>query len=169
MGRLSNLLPELAPLWQAVHNRLSSGRPVSRVRFGPLDGRQRAALADLLGISKMPGEYPVVSLPELDQILTTVARRRRPEKCGYEIRAGLAVLRGEGAGLFRSRPVCDAGCRPVTARPTAGSRAHDLAASAAEALREPRPVQGRVVDSRKRSSVSESALIGECLSRQANL
>jgi uncharacterized protein (TIGR02679 family) len=70
VDRLSNLPPELAPLWQAVHNRLSSGRPVSRVRFGPLDGRQQAALADLLGISKMPGEYPVVSLPELNQILT---------------------------------------------------------------------------------------------------
>ena len=67
---LSNLPSELAPLWQAAHNRLSSGHPVSRVRFGPLDSRQQAALADLLGIGRMPGEYPTVSLSELDQILT---------------------------------------------------------------------------------------------------
>jgi Protein of unknown function N-terminus (DUF3323) len=66
---LSNLPPELAPLWQAAHDRLSSGRPVSRVRFGPLDSLQQAALADLLGIGRMPGEYPTVSLSELDQIL----------------------------------------------------------------------------------------------------
>ena len=66
---LRNLPPELAPLWQAAHDRLSSGRPVSRVRFGPLDSRQQAALADLLGSGRMPGEYPTVSLPELDRIL----------------------------------------------------------------------------------------------------
>jgi Protein of unknown function N-terminus (DUF3323) len=40
------------------------------VRFGPLDSWQQAALADLLGIGTMPGEYPTVSLAELDQILT---------------------------------------------------------------------------------------------------
>ena len=40
------------------------------MRFGPLDSKQQAALADLLGIGRMPGEYPTVSLSELDQILT---------------------------------------------------------------------------------------------------
>src|SRR6266704_1286822 len=75
---LSNLPPELAPLWQAAHDRLSSGRPVSRVRFGPLDSLQQAALADLLGIGRMPGEYPTVSLSELDQILAeSVGARTR--------------------------------------------------------------------------------------------
>jgi uncharacterized protein (TIGR02679 family) len=67
---LSKLPAELVPLWRAVHDRLSSGRPVSRVRVGPLDSRQQAALADLLGSGRMPGEYPAVSLSELDQILT---------------------------------------------------------------------------------------------------
>lgn len=69
MDSLSELPPELAPLWQAVHRRLSSGRPVTRVRVGPLDGRQQAALADLLGQARMPGQYSTVSLRELDQIL----------------------------------------------------------------------------------------------------
>lgn len=69
MEPLSKLPPELAPLWQAVHHRLSSGRPVTRVRVGPLDSRQQAALADLLGRVRMPGQYSTVSLAELDQIL----------------------------------------------------------------------------------------------------
>jgi uncharacterized protein (TIGR02679 family) len=66
---LSKLPPELAPLWQAVHHRLSSGRPVTRVRVGPLDSQQQAALADLLGRARMPGQYSTVSLAELDEIL----------------------------------------------------------------------------------------------------
>jgi uncharacterized protein (TIGR02679 family) len=66
---MSELPAGLAPLWRAVHDRLSSGRPVSRVRAGPLDGRQQGAIADLLGLSRMPGEYLTVSLTKLDQIL----------------------------------------------------------------------------------------------------
>jgi len=67
---LPKLSPELAPLWQAVHHRLSSGRPVTRVRVGPLDSRQQSALADLLGLGRLPGQHTTVSLPELDRILT---------------------------------------------------------------------------------------------------
>ena len=66
---VSELSAELAPLWRAVHDRLSSGRPVSRVRVGPLDCRQRDAVADLLGLGRMPGEYVTISLATLDQIL----------------------------------------------------------------------------------------------------
>ncbi len=69
MEPLAKLAPELLPLWQAVHSRLSSGRPVNRVRIGPLDGRQQAALADLLGLARLPGERPSVSLAALDQVL----------------------------------------------------------------------------------------------------
>lgn len=65
----SKLPAELAPLWRAVHGRLSSGRPVSRVRVGPLDCDQRTALADLLGMPRLPGEYAMVSIPALEQIL----------------------------------------------------------------------------------------------------
>ncbi|MQA07985.1 MAG: TIGR02679 family protein [Pseudonocardiaceae bacterium] len=59
----------LRPLWQAVHYRLSSGQPVTRVRVGPLDGEQRAAVADLLGMARYPGEYANVTLSKLDDIL----------------------------------------------------------------------------------------------------
>jgi len=48
---------------------LSSGRPVSRVRVGPLDSDERAALADLLGLSRLPGEYANVSVARLDEVL----------------------------------------------------------------------------------------------------
>jgi uncharacterized protein (TIGR02679 family) len=66
---LAKLPLELAPLWKAVHSRLSSGRPVSRVRIGPLNGQQQAALADLLGLPRLPGERPSVSLAMLDNVL----------------------------------------------------------------------------------------------------
>ena len=70
MEPLAKLPPELAPLWLAVHSRLSSGRPVGRVRVGPLDTGQQAALADLLGLPRLPGEQPSVSLATLDHVLT---------------------------------------------------------------------------------------------------
>lgn len=70
MDPLSKLSPQLALLWRAMNDRLSSGRPVSPVRVGPLDSRQQAALADLLGLGRTPGEYPAISLTALDQILT---------------------------------------------------------------------------------------------------
>lgn len=61
---------ELAPLWRAVHRRMSSGKPVTRVRVGPLDERQRTALADLLGTERLPGEYHEVRVDALDALLT---------------------------------------------------------------------------------------------------
>jgi uncharacterized protein (TIGR02679 family) len=69
VAAISELPVELAPLWRAVHDRLSSGLPVSRVRVGPLNGEQQSAVADLLGLSRMPSEYVTVSLAALDQIL----------------------------------------------------------------------------------------------------
>ncbi|WP_238412374.1 TIGR02679 family protein [Saccharothrix deserti] len=62
---------DLLPLWRAVHDRLSSGRQVARVKVGPLDGGQRAALADLLGSERLPGEYATVSLTVLDDLLVS--------------------------------------------------------------------------------------------------
>jgi uncharacterized protein (TIGR02679 family) len=66
---IEDLPPELTPVWKTVHDRLSSGRPVSRIRVGPLDARQQGALADLLGLDRLPGEYPTISLARLDQAL----------------------------------------------------------------------------------------------------
>ncbi|MEV1007586.1 TIGR02679 family protein [Streptomyces sp. NPDC049881] len=59
--------PELCPLWLAVHERLSSGRTVTRVRVGPLDDAQREALADLLGLDRLPDARPSVSLARLEE------------------------------------------------------------------------------------------------------
>jgi len=68
-GRNENLSKDLAPLWRAIHDRLSSGRAVSRVKIGPLDLGQQTALADLLGLARLPGEYATVSLPQVDGVL----------------------------------------------------------------------------------------------------
>lgn len=42
---------------------------MSRIRVGPLTGEQRAALADLLGMDRLPPEQVFVSVPKLDQVL----------------------------------------------------------------------------------------------------
>ena len=74
MAAVPDFSPALAPLWQAVHERLSSGRPVTRVRLGPLTVKEREALADLLGLARMPDERPSVSLVELDVALGSSVR-----------------------------------------------------------------------------------------------
>ncbi|WP_202806036.1 TIGR02679 family protein [Actinopolymorpha alba] len=61
--------PELAPLWSALRERFESGQPVTRVRVGPLDVDQQTALADLLGLLRLPGEFARVSLEQLDRVL----------------------------------------------------------------------------------------------------
>lgn len=62
--------PELAPLWRALRDRVERAtRPVSRVRVGPLSHRERAALADLLGLDRLPGETATVSVSRLDRML----------------------------------------------------------------------------------------------------
>ncbi|MFF7143163.1 TIGR02679 family protein [Streptomyces nodosus] len=67
--------PELRPLWHTVHSRLSSGRPVTRVRLGPLDDAQREALADLLGLDRLPDPRPSVSLARLEEAVTELSGR----------------------------------------------------------------------------------------------
>ncbi len=61
--------PALTPLWQAAHERLSSGRVVSRVRVGPLTEDERVALADLLGMDRLPPEYVSVPVEKLEREL----------------------------------------------------------------------------------------------------
>lgn len=78
--------PELAPLWRAAHARLSSGRPVGAVRPGPLDDGQRAALADLLGLDRLPPTSPSVRLDLLDAVLR--------EATGLDTRAVVEELVG---------------------------------------------------------------------------
>lgn len=59
----------LLPMWQSVHDRLSSGRAVRRVRVGPLDDAQRSAIADLLGLDRLPGTEYVIPLSKLHSAL----------------------------------------------------------------------------------------------------
>jgi uncharacterized protein (TIGR02679 family) len=66
---LSDLPAELAPLWRALHDRLSSGRTVSSVRIGPLSLDERTALADLLGMKRLPGERPTVPVRAVEGAL----------------------------------------------------------------------------------------------------
>jgi uncharacterized protein (TIGR02679 family) len=56
-------------LWRAAHDRLSSGRLVSQVKVGPLTEEQRVAVADLLGMDRLPPEYTSVAVAKLDQTL----------------------------------------------------------------------------------------------------
>jgi uncharacterized protein (TIGR02679 family) len=69
MADLAALPPALMPVWRAVHRRLSTGRPVSAVRIGPLDGEEQEAVADLLGLLRTPGPVFQVSLRRLDDVL----------------------------------------------------------------------------------------------------
>ncbi|MCK9928265.1 TIGR02679 domain-containing protein [Frankia sp. Mgl5] len=62
--------PALAPLWGAVHDRLSTGRPVTSVRVGPLGEDQQSALADLFGLDRLPGPRTTIRLDRLDALLT---------------------------------------------------------------------------------------------------
>ncbi|MEU6931007.1 TIGR02679 family protein [Streptomyces sp. NPDC046374] len=67
--------PELRILWQTVHERLSSGRPVTRVRIGPLDEAEREALADLLGLDRLPDVRCSVTLARLEEAVIEISGR----------------------------------------------------------------------------------------------
>lgn len=60
--------PNLRPLWQALWDRLSSGRPVSSVRLRGLDDAQRSALADLLGLDRRPPSEVTVQVRTLEAL-----------------------------------------------------------------------------------------------------
>jgi uncharacterized protein (TIGR02679 family) len=61
--------PDLAPLWQALWQRYSSGQAVSRVRLRDLEESQRSALADLLGLDRVPPGETTVAVAALDAVL----------------------------------------------------------------------------------------------------
>jgi uncharacterized protein (TIGR02679 family) len=67
--------PALAPVWRAVHDRLSSGRTVTSVRVGPLTAEEQGALADLLGLDRLPGEYYQLPISRLDAVLAEITGR----------------------------------------------------------------------------------------------
>ncbi|MFI6444585.1 TIGR02679 family protein [Kitasatospora sp. NPDC050543] len=79
-------VPGLRPVWAAVHDRLSTGRPVSRVRVGPLDDAGREALADLLGLDRLPGAEPTIALAGLEAAVT--------DACGLPVREVVTAILG---------------------------------------------------------------------------
>ncbi|MFE2558364.1 TIGR02679 family protein [Streptomyces sp. NPDC059352] len=87
--------PELRSLWETVHDRLSSGRPVTRVRLGPLDDAQREALADLLGLDRLPDARPSVALARLEEAVA--------ELCGRTVREVITELVGPPADRATER------------------------------------------------------------------
>ncbi|MFF9147513.1 TIGR02679 family protein [Streptomyces sp. NPDC014861] len=67
--------PDLRGVWHTLHTRLSTGRPVTRVRLGPLDDPQREALADLLGLDRLPDPRPSIPLARLEEAVTELSGR----------------------------------------------------------------------------------------------
>ncbi|MGP4095421.1 TIGR02679 family protein [Nonomuraea sp. KM90] len=65
---------ELRPVWQALHERLSSGHRVSRVRVTGLEAAQQAAVADLLGLDRYPGPAITIDVARLEGALGLDAR-----------------------------------------------------------------------------------------------
>lgn len=60
---------EFAPLWRSLWQRFSSGLPVSSVRLRHLDHAQCVALADLLGLDRLPRSDLTVQVRTLDAVL----------------------------------------------------------------------------------------------------
>lgn len=63
--------PELARLWAAVRGRLeaSAGATVQRVTVDGLAPDERAAIAELLGLDRLPGERTAVPMARLEAVL----------------------------------------------------------------------------------------------------
>jgi uncharacterized protein (TIGR02679 family) len=109
-GTIREFSSDLAPLWRAAHERLSSGLVVSRIRVGPLTDEQRVALADLLGMDRLPSVNPSVSVAKLDQVLgeglrEVVTRLVGPLDDRAARRAAAAVERAELWEWLEHHPV----------------------------------------------------------------
>ncbi|TMS00553.1 TIGR02679 family protein [Nonomuraea basaltis] len=59
----------LRPVWRALHERLSSGHQVSRVKVTGLADDQQAAVADLLGLDRYPGPSITIDVARLEGVL----------------------------------------------------------------------------------------------------
>ncbi|MEV4879638.1 TIGR02679 family protein [Streptomyces cyaneofuscatus] len=134
--------PELRSLWQTVHSRLSSGRPVTRIRLGPLDESQREALADLLGLDRLPDHRPVVALARLEEAVTELSGRTVREMAGELVgplgdRAGERRRQDdERSGLWAWLAGHDTvRAQPVLAHWAASCRAAGLVGGSAERTR----------------------------------
>ncbi|MCE0540751.1 TIGR02679 family protein [Kineosporia rhizophila] len=65
--------PSLRPLWQALHERLSSGQPVSSVRIGKdWNENERTAVADLLGLERVPAPGRSLALSRIEAAVAEI-------------------------------------------------------------------------------------------------
>lgn len=78
---------ELMPLWQRLRQRFETGRVVSRVTVGRMAPDERSAVADLLGMDRLPDPHTQVSLARLDALFA--------ETTGYSTREISELLGGE--------------------------------------------------------------------------
>lgn len=72
LATIVELQPELAPLWEAVRARLSSGLPVKNVKVGPLNPQEQAAIADLLGLDRLPGTHATIAMNHLEEAVQEI-------------------------------------------------------------------------------------------------
>jgi len=61
--------PRLLSLWRAVHDRLSSGQSVTRVKVGAWTETEREAIADLLGLDRLPVSGASLTVAALERAL----------------------------------------------------------------------------------------------------
>ena len=78
--------PDLGPLWTEMRRRFEAGGEVRTVRLCGLTASQRSALADLLGLARLPPERATVTVGRVDD-----AVRRG---CGLGVRELLERLHG---------------------------------------------------------------------------
>lgn len=133
---------DLAPLWQELWRRYSSGHPVTAVRLRGLTAPQRGALADLLGLDRLPAAELTVRVDTLDPILraatgadtrTAAAALVGPLDNRAERRATAARQRAELWSWLTTHPVVQA--QPALQAWTAGVRRNGLIAGSIERTR----------------------------------
>jgi uncharacterized protein (TIGR02679 family) len=109
--------PGLEPLWREAHRRLSSGKPVATLTV-PLDGPdEREALADLLGLARLPSGRHPVRVGVLDDLLREAVGRDTREVVAELVgpvgdnagdRAAARAERDELWAWVRGHPVVEA-------------------------------------------------------------
>src|SRR3954468_24312171 len=85
--------PELSPLWMEAHRRLAQGQ-VTRIGLRGLIPSQQRAVADLLGLQRLPGPDTTVALARLDSILAPL---------GLDLRTVVEAIHGPIPDLAADR------------------------------------------------------------------
>lgn len=112
--------PELRPLWDALRYRMErSEGPVRSVRVPLRTGAERTALADLLGLARLPGASATVRVDRLDALLGEVGLDCRAvvEALGGPLRP-LAAQRRERAAAREELWAWLAGHPAIAAEPS---------------------------------------------------